>query len=67
MHGQQNIKIFVQCFRACFLPGQAKDLSAPRYSIYGNVNKLDIFNVHQYITYRFSVVGSSGLSVLQPA
>jgi len=26
------------CFRACFLPGRAKDLSAPRYSGYGKMS-----------------------------
>jgi len=23
----------LKCFRACFLPGRAKDLSAPRYNV----------------------------------
>ena len=52
---------------ACFLPGRAKDLSAPRYSSYGNVNKFDKFHVHQYIACRFSAAFSGGLSGLQPA
>ena len=27
-----KLRAFLTCFRACFLPGQAKDLSAPWYS-----------------------------------
>ena len=29
-------RAFLTCFRACFLPGRAKDLSAPRYWMYLN-------------------------------
>ena len=28
-----NLRASLTCFRACFLPGRAKDLSAPRYNI----------------------------------
>jgi len=31
------------CFRACFLPGRAKDLSAPRYKL--TIRKTDLFHV----------------------
>ena len=31
------------CFRACFLPGRAKDLSAPRYSSYGSQSHSSVF------------------------
>jgi len=35
-------RAFLTCFRACFLPGRAKDLSAPRYLLAAN------FMPHEY-------------------
>jgi len=39
MHGQRNIKLSISSVAvACFLPGRAKDLSAPLYT-YRNTDK----------------------------
>jgi len=42
------------CFRVCFLPGRAKDLSAPRYAhILQLVSSFQVFQLH-LIIYHFS-------------
>ena len=36
-------RVSLSCFRACFLPGRANDLTAPRYISYDQLT-VDVFN-----------------------